>query len=274
MGRSITGWILPIVLMGWLAALPDAYTRRHIGDILDLVLGPNGVDLEMASGLGYAALVAELGKLILDLVALQWAFTVMADVAAGRPVSLFGGLRRMASWKLQFSWLVSGTLVSIGTGVWYVGGCLLLLPFGFAVAEAYEQQNGMGAIKESARLGFLKGPTGVRLAMPMVWVSTGLLASALVLSCGFDVGGLFASSGVDDAALTRLMGELDSADPEALLRAIVHALFPVPSWASTIWTILSSPARQFIEVALLAIQLVAYHHARTLVPAEAVVPTS
>ncbi len=266
LGRSITGWLLPVVLMAWFSALPEALAARHLDDIVAAVAGPGGFDLDLMGGIAYAGLVAMLFKLILDLVALQWAFTVLADVAAGRPVSLTGGLRRMASWKLQFSWLVSGTLVSMGTGIWYFGGCFLLLPLGFAVAEAYEQQNGMAALGESARLGLQRGPNGARLGMSMVIASTGLLFAALVLSCGVDVGGSFFSSGPDLEALLAVLGKVDPARPELLVGALIHALFPTPSWPETITTILVSPARQLVEVALLGVQLVAYHHARRLVP--------
>jgi hypothetical protein len=268
LGRSFTGWLLPIVLLGWFAALPEALAARHLDDLLGMIAGPNGFDLQMIGGVAYAGLVALFFKLLLDLVALQWAFTVLADVAAGREVSLTGGLRRMASWKLQVSWLVSGVLVSLGTSVWYFGGCLLLLPFGFAVAEAYEQQNGMAAIGASARLGLARGPGGTRYGMPMVLVSTGLLLLAALLSCGVDLGGMVFSSGPDVDTLLAAAGKLDPARPDALVSTLVKVFFPTPSWPETLTTIFVAPARQLVEVALLAIQLVGYHHARSLVPAE------
>ena len=203
---------------------------------------------------------------MLQLVAILWAFLVLADVAASRDINLRAGLRRTLSLPLQFSWLLSMFIVNCATSTWWLGGCLLLLPFGFAVVDAYETGSGMGAFRRSIRLGLTRSPDkhGSPLAWPIVGMSTLVLATTALLSCGascisFLVPG--ASSGPSLADLLALASSVDLSRPEELLPAILRTLTPEPSLGRAVSTLLLAPADTLIWVFLLALQIAVYRHA-------------
>lgn len=269
LGRSATHWLFPVVILACLGAVPEAYIEYHAADLIQLLTGPGGIDVALGGG-ALLLLCVLLGQLVLQLVGLLWAFIVIADVAAGRPVDIRAGLRRTLSWRLQLSWLLSTLIVASATGGWWMGGCLLLLPFGFAVVDAYESGSGMGAFGRSVKLGLTRigGGDLSRLAWPIVSVSTATLAGVWLVSCGASCagGGLLGSGGGPSedelmGLMTSLMGGLDPTRPDQALIAMMRALAPKPDLLSAVVTVLLAPKTALVEVMLMAVQLVVYHDA-------------
>lgn len=265
LGRSANRWLLPVVLLSWFGAIPEVMTEYYLTDILSLLTGPGDFEAIFAGGALLLALVL-LAQLVLQLVALLWAFLVLADMAAGREVNLRAGLRRTLSWRLQFSWLLSLLLVSVGTSLWWIGGCILLLPYGLAVVDAYETDSGMSAFGRSVRLGLARsaGNPNAPLAWPIVSVSTLVLAAAALLSCGascvsFLVPGMSAGPSLID--LANMFSTIDLSRPDELLPAILHTVTPEPNLGRTVSTLLLAPKDALIQVFLLALPIVVYHHA-------------
>lgn len=269
LARSATSWLFPVVILACLGAVPEAFLEYHAQELVILLTGPGGIDLALGGG-ALLLLCILLGQLVLQLVGLLWAFIVIADVAAGRPVDIRAGLRRTLSWRLQLSWLVSTLIVGSATGGWWMGGCLLLLPFGFAVVDAYESGSGLGAFGRSVKMGLTKVGGGdlSRLAWPIVTASTALLAGVWLLSCGLSCagGGVLGGGGGSSAedllgVLGSLTSGLDPTRPDQALIGLMRALAPKPDLLAAVVTVLVAPKTALVEVMLMALQLVVYHDA-------------
>ena len=59
---------------------------------------------------------------MVELLALMFAFVILADLSAGRTPDVWAGLRRLASWKLQFAWLVAGVFEQTAISMWFLRG--------------------------------------------------------------------------------------------------------------------------------------------------------
>jgi hypothetical protein len=260
---SAPHWILPVVVLAIIGALPEAWMRYSARSLYAQFTGGGGVDLLAVQSLGMAALVGLLFSLTAQLVAVAWAFLVMSEVAAGRPPGIREGLRRTLAWRLQLSWLVSAFLVSTAHRLWFIGGCFLLVPFGLAVSDAYEAGSGMGALGRANRLGFSVGPSGGKLGVPMAIASTGLLLAIAVLDTLRSTATAYLSPALDLTAAAELVTTW-AADPTSggdLLGGLVMALLPEPSLTGVALALVQSPWPILTQILVLAVPIVAYHDA-------------
>ncbi|MSQ02469.1 MAG: hypothetical protein EXR71_11360 [Myxococcales bacterium] len=256
-------WLPLLLLLGWVSALPGAVAERFLADVLRSLISPYGLDVNLLFGIALAAMVVMLLQLIVQLVALVLAFIAVADLVAGRPVDIRAGLRRTLAWRLQFSWLVSGVIFSTATGLWFIGGCVIFLPYGLAIVDAYESGSGLAAFGRSSRLGTvpLGGPGSAQPGWSVAGASTVLMLAFFVLSGTLTVVSSALSPSLDlDALSTAVMG-MDPGRPERMLLDVLPTLVPRPTWFQTAWTVLQAPLPLLREVAVLTVGLVVYHHA-------------
>lgn len=181
LAATASRWLPLVAVFSMIGAVPEVYIRANAADLFHNLDGGSFVDLDLAMAALGVLLVVLLGKLLVELVALMFAFVILADVTAGRPSDLVAGIRRLASWRLQVSWLVSGMFEQAAISTWFIGGALLLVPFGFATTAAYEEGSGLAALGRSVHLGVgVPGDRpGLRVAVP---VTLGFLASAAIQS--------------------------------------------------------------------------------------------
>ncbi len=261
--RQAMAW-LPVALgLGWLSALPGALVERWIPDYLPMLTARyGGLDPNALMGGLILTLVVVLVQLIVELVALVVLYIVLADLAAGREVSIVAGLKRTLAWRLQVSWLFSSILYTTATRLWFIGGCILFVPYGLAIPDAYEAGSGLGAFGRSHALGNLRigGGRGPQPGWSLAGASTViLLVFAMASTAVYTLGALFLPGPDLDAVLGALLA-LDPTDPDAPVR-LMTALVRTPSWIETGWTILQAPLSLLRETALLTVALVVYQDA-------------
>lgn len=153
-------WVGGIAMVG---ALPEIAIQLALPDVMRGLGSMDAIasmDTELVLAALYAVMVLLLFKLIFELASLMMAFVILADITSGRPPGLWSGLKRLASWRLQFAWLFAGMLEQMAISLWFVGGALLLVPFGLATTSAYEENNGFGSFGRSLRLGQIGAPIG------------------------------------------------------------------------------------------------------------------
>ena len=260
---SAPAWILPVALLSVIGELPEAWLRYSArGYYAELTAG-GGMEPLGVQALAMAGLIGLMFSLTMQLVAVAWGFLVISEVAAGRPAGIAEGLRRTLAWRLQLSWLVSAFLVSTAHRLWFIGGCFLLLPFGFAPSDAYERATGMSAISRAGKLGFSVGPHGGKLGVPMAIVSTGLLLATAVIDTVLSTVNAMLSPAVNLGGLTDLVTRLTSSPGSAvdLLGAVVMAILPEPSVAGVALTLLEAPWPVLAQIVVFAVPVVVYHDA-------------
>lgn len=256
-------WIVPVALIAVVGELPEAWLRYSARAHFMELTGSGGMDPLVLQALAMAALIGVMFSLTMQIVAVAWGFLVISEVCAGRPAGIREGLRRTLAWRLQLSWLVSAFLVSTGHRLWFLGGCFLLLPFGFALSDAYERGTGMSALARAGKLGFSIGPHGGKLGVPMAVVSTGLLLATAVIDTVLGTVNAMVSPSVNLGGLTDLASRLGSSSgtPADLLGSVVLALLPEPSIAGVTLTLLEAPWPVLAQIVVLAVPVVAYHDA-------------
>ena len=167
LAQTVWRWLPIVVALAMLSALPGIFLQVMAPEALSLLGGWMALDPDLLfTGLMIFVMAWSL-KLLLELVAYMLVFIVLADLTAGRPSDLGGGLRRLASWKLQGAWIVAGIFEQTSIDLWFFGGGLLLIPFGLVTVTAYEEANGFTAFGRSLALGKLplgQTPAGVRIA--------------------------------------------------------------------------------------------------------------
>lgn len=262
LARGATQWVPLALVLGWLAALPGALAERMVPEYVGYVLQPWGVDPNALMALLIVALVVLLVQITVELVALALLYIIAADLVAGRPLDLLAGLRRTLAWRLQVSWLVSSVLYSTATRLWFLGGCLLFVPYGFAVPDAYEQGSGLGAFGRARRLGNLRigGGRGPQPGWTLAGASTVLLLLFAVLSVGLSIVSSFLAPTVDVAEIAGRAMSLDPTRPEGVVELMKLAI-PSPTWLQTAWAILQGPYSILREFVVLTVGMVVYHDA-------------
>lgn len=263
LARGAAQWLPVALVFGWASAVPGVVVERMVPAYASLLLQPWGVDPNALMGLLLLALVGVLCQLILQLLALLLLYIVAADLVAGRPLDLRAGLRRTLGWRLQFSWLLSSVLYSTATRLWFLGGCLLFVPYGMAVPDAYEADSGLRAFPRAQRLGALRigGGRGPQPGWTLAGASTVLLLGfALGSGALAVVDGLVAPS-IDYAELVGRALAVDPARPEGILSLLALAM-PAPTAVQSGWAILQGPYELLREFSLLTLGLVVYHDAR------------
>ncbi len=256
-------WLPLLLILGWLSAVPEAVGQRFLPDVLRYVVTPYGLDENLLLGVALGAMIVVLLQLIVRLIALVLVFIVIADLAAGRPVDIRAGLRRTLAWRLQFSWLLSSVIFSAATGLWFIGGCIIFLPYGLAIADAYETDSGLAAFGRSSRLGTMRvgGPGSAQPGWSLAGASTVLMLGFFVATGTLAIVGSIVSPSLDLGALgTALMGA-DPTRPERLILEVLPTLIPTPTWLQTVWSVLQGPIPVLREVVVLTVGLVVYQHA-------------
>ncbi len=256
-------WLPTLLVLGFIGAVPGAAAERFLPDVMRYLVSPYGLDVNLLFGVAMGAMIVVLLQLVVQLVALVLAFIVIADLAAGRAVDLRAGLRRTLAWRLQFSWLLSSVIFSTATGLWFIGGCIIFLPYGLAIADAYETNSGLAAFGRSSRLGTVRlaGPGSAQPGWSLAGASTVLMLAFFVVTGTLTVVNSLLSPSLDlDALSTAVMG-MDPGRPERMLLDVLPTLIPRPTWLQTAWTVLQGPLPLLREVAVLTVGLVVYHHA-------------
>jgi hypothetical protein len=264
--RTAPSWGLPVAVLGIVSALPEALLRYHARRLYAEFGGGAGVDLAGLQFLALGGLVILLFGVLVQIVGIASAFLVISEVAAGRPAGIAEGLRRTLAWRLQLSWLVSAFLVSTAHRLWFIGGCFLLLPFGFAVTDAYETSSGMAAIGRGSRLGFSRGPSGGRLGVPMAIASTVLLFGLAVLSAAVSGFSALLVPSVNLSGALEVAGRM--VDPRLsgpdLLGSLILSLIPEPSIPSFVFTLIGGVWSILTQTVVFVVPVVAYHAAAAI----------
>jgi hypothetical protein len=269
--ESAPSWFIPVALIAVVGELPEAALRYYARDYFGSLVAGGGADLVAIQALGMSALLGLLFALTMQLAAVLWGFLVISEVAAGRPAGIAEGLRRTLAWRLQFSWLISVFMITTGHRLWFIGGCFLLVPFGFALTDAYERATGMAALGRAGRLGFSIGPHGGKLAVPMAIASTVLMFGIVVADVFLAGVSAVFSPAVNIGALTEVSQQL--IDPTGngadLLLRIVMAVLPEPSLTGIAVGLLLSPWTVIAQLLALTVPVVAYHDAARIDAARA-----
>jgi hypothetical protein len=168
LGREWLRWFPLVALLSMIAELPEMLLKFYMPGILSML--PSMVDLGTQVMAGALLMVSVLlaMKLLIELVALMFAFAVLADLSAGRDPDFWGAMRRLASWKLQFVWIVAGLFEQTAMSMWYMGGATVLIPVGLVTPVAYEEDNGFAAFSRSYALGMTEkngSRPGTRIAI-------------------------------------------------------------------------------------------------------------
>ncbi len=256
-------WLLPVLLLSFVGAVPEAWLKYNARAVYLELTGGGGMDLAALQFLAMAGLVGLMFSLVAQLVGVAWAFLVISEVAAGRPAGIREGLRRTLAWRLQLSWLVSAFLVSTAHRMWFIGGCFLLVPFGFALSDAYEAGTGMRAIGRANRLGFSVGPRGGKLGVPMALASTGLLLAIGVADTAVQSLSVMLSPSVNLSGGIELLTKLTTSPGSGadVLGDLLLALLPEPSVFGVVVTFILAPWPVITQLLVLVVPIVAYHDA-------------
>lgn len=257
--REVRHWLPIVAVLAMVAALPEALIEHYMPDtatLLDILLS---MDMEaVAVAAGMVGLLLSM-KLVIELVALMFAFVILADLSAGRTPDVWAGMRRLASWKLQFAWLVAGLFEQTAISMWFLGGTLLLLPVGLATTVAYEEDNGFQSFPRAFRLGLLEmGPArpGIRIA---VAVALGFLLGSIV-SGAIGVVSCATSAASVGPGVFDLLNAVQSGQVPALLPGLtVESSF---GWGSVVFAVLLSPIAMLPTVFMITVQQMTYWQAR------------
>lgn len=218
LAENLGRWAPLVVGFSFVSAIPEILVRIYAPEGMRLIGGGRLLDTDMLVTALMALLVMLGAKFVVEFATFMFVFVILADLTAGRPPDLGAGLRRLASWRLQFVWLVAGLFEQTAISLWFIGGALLLIPVGLVTTAAYEEDSGMAAFGRSMRLGM--GAPGVPISQ---WPGVRLAAAVTV---GFVAGAAlqgavsafsFASSGVGDPAALATLLNGGMPDLEALL---------------------------------------------------------
>jgi hypothetical protein len=245
-------WVGGLAMVG---ALPEIAVQLALPDIVRSLGSLDAIasmDAEFITAAAFAVMVLLLLKLIFELAALMLAFVILADITSGRDADLWGGLRRLASWKLQFAWLFAGFMEQIAISVWFLGGGLLLVPFGMATTAAYEEDNGFASFGRSMRLGQIGNPIGhgFRIA---AGVTIGFFAAFVLRTLVSTVSCAFTAGHYSTGILALLSG--GQLDPSA---------FSVPDYGPVdiFFALILAPLTVLPTVYMMTVQQLAYWAAR------------
>ncbi len=253
--REARQWLPIVAILAMIAALPDVLVRYYVPDLVSLSMRAAMEDPTLLLTGLYAALVLVSGQLVVELLALMFAFVILADLSAGRTPNIPAGLRRLASWKLQFVWIVAGIFEQTAISTWFLGGALLLVPFAFVTTSAYEDDNGWTAFGRSIDLGFLRvGPEswdrpGFRVALPVtLGFFVGFLVNALL--------GLASCLTSAATAVPSVLALLEGRMPESA------SLMPSYGIGSVVFDLALAPLAMLPTVYMITVQQTAYWQAR------------
>lgn len=250
-------WLPIVAILAMVAALPEAIIEHYLPDASSLVGSLVTADPELIlAGLGTVLLLLAT-KLLIELVALMFAFVILADLSAGRTPDTWGGLRRLASWKLQFAWLVAGIFEQTAISMWFMGGTLLLLPVGLATTVAYEEDNGFQSFPRALQLGLMEmGPArpGIRIAAAVTaGFFVGFVISTLVSVVSCATTAAAEGPGLFDLYNTLQGGGMPTEIPAAASSS---------SWLGPVVGVLLSPLAMLPTVFMITVQQMTYWQAR------------
>lgn len=250
-------WLPIVAVLAMVAALPEAILEHYMPDASSLMGSLLTADPELIfAGLATVLLLLAT-KLVVELVALMFAFVILADLSAGRTPDTWDGLRRLASWKLQFAWLVAGIFEQTAISMWFLGGTLLLLPVGLATTVAYEEDNGFQSFPRALKLGLMEmGPArpGIRIAVAVTaGFFVGFVISTLVslVSCA-------TTAAAEGPGLFDLYNALQGGAMPTELPAAASS----SSWLGPALGVLLSPLAMLPTVFMITVQQMTYWQAR------------
>lgn len=251
LARTAVRWLPLVATLAVVATLPKVFVSLALPDAVAAMGGLQELDADLAlSALGVLLVLYGL-KLVIELLALMFAFVILADITAGRRSDIWAGLRRLASWKLQFAWLFAGLFEQLAISLWFLGGGLVLVPFGFVTTAAYEEGSGFAAFGRSMTLGLgANGDRpGLRVAIP---VTIGFLAFFLVQSLVSVVSWVFAPSDASASLLALVTGGAD---------VDLARLVPSYGGGDVVMDLLLAPVAMLPTVYMITVQQLGYHAA-------------
>jgi hypothetical protein len=258
--RHMSQWLPIVAVLAVFAALPEAMISYFGKDLLPLVTSSLAMgDLTLIFGSASLVVVLILFGFVIELLAYMLVFVILADISAGREVSLWEGSKRLASLRLQAAWLVAGVFEQIAISLWFIGGAVWMWPLGMVTTAAYEEESGFGAFKRSVDLGLHKdGPgffdrPGLRIAVPITLAMAGGFAIRTVI----ELVSCVASAGAAAPALIKLLQTLQSG-------AIPTELPELPGGGPVdiVLTLFFAPLGLIPTVYMMAVQQTAYWQAR------------
>lgn len=250
-------WLPIVAILAMVAALPEAIIEHYMPDASSLMGSLVTADPEMIlAGLGTVLLLLAT-KLLIELVALMFAFVILADLSAGRTPDTWDGMRRLASWKLQFAWLVAGIFEQTAISMWFMGGTLLLLPVGLATTVAYEEDNGFQSFPRALQLGLMEmGPArpGIRIAAA---VTAGFFAG-FVISTLVSVVSCATTAAAEGPGLFDLYNTLQGGGVPTEIPEVASS----SGWFGPVVGVLLSPLAMLPTVFMITVQQMTYWQAR------------
>lgn len=262
--NEVHHWLPVVAVLAMIASVPEALLEHYLPDAGALLGEVAQMDTEtLLAGLGMALVVLGLG-LVIQLLALMLAFVILADLSAGRTPDILQGLRRLASWKLQFVWLAAGLFEQTAISMWFLGGALFLLPIGLVTTVAYEEDSGFAAFPRALQLGLMEmGPArpGMRVAVAVtIGFFVGFLVNMLISFVSCATTAASSGPGLFDFYTTLQGGGLPVVPPAASGAA---------SWLGAVFTVLLSPIAMLPTVFMMTVQQMTYWQARRFQEAQA-----
>lgn len=265
--REARHWLPIVAVLAMIAALPEALLQLYMPDPMAMISEVLEMDVDMLiAGLGAISILLML-QLVIQLLGLMFAFVILADLSAGRTPDVWAGLRRLASWKLQFAWLVAGLFEQTAISLWFLGGGLLLLPLGLATTTAYEEDNGFTSFSRSIHLGMLEmgvAKPGTRIAVAVtLGFFVGFLVTALISLISCATSAASAAPGLLEFYTALQLGEI----PE-IPASPAHRY----GWLNVAMDLVLAPLGMLPTVFMMTVQQMTYWQARRFEAASAAAP--
>ncbi len=259
LSSQVRHWLPIVAALSMIAAVPEAVIEHYIPDPMTMMSTLAQMDVQLIlAGLGTVLVLLAL-KLLVELVALMFAFVILADLSAGRTPDIMQGMRRLASWKLQFAWLAAGVFEQTAISMWWLGGTLLLLPIGLVTTVAYEEDSGFAAFPRALHLGLMEmGPArpGMRIAVAVtIGFFVGFVVSTIISFVSCATSAATSGPGLLDMYTTLQGGAIPTATPGPTGTTGAE-------WLGTAFNILLSPLAMLPTVFMMTVQQMTYWQAR------------
>lgn len=252
--KNLGYWLPWAAGLSMLGALPEVVGQFWFPDLFSFSGLLSGLDSGTTLLTAGVLVLFELVRVVLELATYMFVFVVLADLTAGRPHHLGQGLVRLASWRLQGAWLVVGLVEQTAMSLWWLGGAVLLVPFGLVTPAAYEEDSGFGAFRRSSELG-MGAPGTPALERPGVHLAIAVTLGFFAGFCLNTVVGLASCvTGSSGDEVGQLLTLLQGGMPE-----LTEA--PRYGWTDAAMTLVSAPLALLPTIYMMTAQQMVYWRA-------------